>query len=570
MSKRHIFLIGTVLTLVRIGPLRAQQGGTPGGEYYIHGIYNPTIADVQKIDRRPEPVDTLLVDRPPTYTVVNATMPIVPKADSIAPVRLNVVQANERLYHGFVKLGYGLYNSPLGELYYDQTRSKKNGYGIHLKHFSSQGGINDVGPSDLSFNAADLFYKAVVQRHEILGRGMYDRQRVGYYGYDPIGFDTLDLPEPSAKDIRQVYNDIGFGLRVRSLYSDSSMIGHDVRVEAHHYTNATGSRETNLTIAADLSKQQRTETYEAGILIDNNVYHGVPEGDDPEFDMNGTLVGLIPGVSTVGKRYRVRVGAGIYVDALGKTTFHFFPQVYASYSFFDNILVPYVGADGARERNSLRSLTRENPWTIAAPELANTSKLYDIFGGIRGSFSANIGFDVRVSTSSWKDRVLFVTDGYYSHGNQFTIVYDKVNVLDVSGDATYDDGSGTRIHARLDIFSYHMQDQAEPWNLPPYQLTVGAQYSLREKLVLKLDARLMGARKAFSPVFSSVLDDAPSSAETVDLKGFFDLYLGVEYRFTKRLTVFLDASNLSASKYERWFRYPVQRTLVIFGASYSF
>ncbi|MCB9169936.1 MAG: hypothetical protein H6597_07580 [Flavobacteriales bacterium] len=566
---RRIILIGT--TLCGIGPLLAQDGGiTPGGEYYIHGIFNPTIADVQKIDVRPELVDTILAEKPVTYSVVTATMPIAPKADSIAPVRLNVVQANERLYHGLVKLGYGLYNTPLGELYFDQTRSRKNGYGIHLKHFSSQGGLKDVGPSDYSFNSADLFYKAVVQEHEILGRGMYDRRRVSDYGYDPDGFDTLGLPQPGDNDLRQVYNDIGFGLRVRSLYADSSMIAHDVRLEAHHYTNATGSRETNFTIRADLGKQERTETYEAAILIDNNVYHGVPQGDGPEFDQNGTLVGLTPGVSTTGRRYRVRVGAGIYVDALGKTTFHFYPQVYASYSFFDNILVPYVGADGARMRNSFRSLTQENPWTITAPELANTSKLYDIYGGLRGSFSRNIGFDVRVSTSSWKDRALYITDGYYSFGDQFTLVYDKVNVLDVSGEATYDDGTGTRIHARLDIYSYHMQDQAEPWNLPPYQLTLGAQYGFRDKLIFKLDAQFMGARKAFTPVFTSVADQDPQASETVELKGFFDLYLGVEYRFTKRLTVFLDASNLSASKYERWYRYPVQRTLLMMGASYSF
>ncbi|MBK9759407.1 MAG: hypothetical protein IPO90_05415 [Flavobacteriales bacterium] len=45
---------------------------------------------------------------------------------------------------------------------------------------------------------------------------------------------------------------------------------------------------------------------------------------------------------------------------------------------------------------------------------------------------------------------------------------------------------------------------------------------------------------------------------------------GVEYRYTKRLSLFFDASNLSASKYERWNRYPVQRTLFMGGATYAF
>ncbi len=57
---------------------------------------------------------------------------------------------------------------------------------------------------------------------------------------------------------------------------------------------------------------------------------------------------------------------------------------------------------------------------------------------------------------------------------------------------------------------------------------------------------------------------------TQDLDGFLDMHLGLEYRYTKRLSVFLDASNLSASKYERWFGYPVQRALVLGGATFAF
>ncbi len=64
--------------------------------------------------------------------------------------------------------------------------------------------------------------------------------------------------------------------------------------------------------------------------------------------------------------------------------------------------------------------------------------------------------------------------------------------------------------------------------------------------------------------------NAAELSGTQDLDGFMDLYLGVEYRYTKRLSLFVDVSNLSASKYERWYQYPVQRSLVIGGATYSF
>jgi hypothetical protein len=44
----------------------------------------------------------------------------------------------------------------------------------------------------------------------------------------------------------------------------------------------------------------------------------------------------------------------------------------------------------------------------------------------------------------------------------------------------------------------------------------------------------------------------------------------LEYRYTKRLSLFIDLSNLSASKYERWYRHPVQRSLLLGGVTYAF
>ncbi len=557
------------LLLAHLLPLfaAAQEGNAPGGQYYIHGIYNPTIADVRKIELRPALLDTAVPPRAISYTVqpVQARLPV--KVDSIAPAKLNVSQANERLYKGFVRLGFGLYNTPVGELYYDQGRSRKDAFGVHLKHMSSAGGLQDVGASDYSFNNVDAFYTRMLRHHAIHLRGDYARRGVGYYGFRTEAFDTLGLPVPND---RQVYNDLGFTARLRSLYADSSALAHDVRLDARYYTSAAGSRETNIRFTADLGKEVGSETYAGQLLVDNNAYLGVASDTVPGFRQNGTLVTLSPSVSTRGRRYVVRVGAGITLDALASTTFHVYPQAYLSYGLFDDILVPYAGVDGQRRRNSLRSITQENPWTEAAPVLSNTSQLYDLYGGLRGSLSSTLSFDIRASFSEWKDRLLYVTDGVSGIGQRFTPVYDDMQVLDVSGEIGYDAGDGIRAHARMDIFNYTMGDQAEAWNLPPYQLTLGGRYSLREKLIVELDALLMGRRKAFSPVWADATDTDPQGTEVVDLGGFLDLHLGVEYRYTKRLSLFLQASNLSASKYERWYRYPVQRTLLIGGASYAF
>jgi len=563
-----LLLAALVLLVPRLGA-QTNADGTPGGQYVINGKYVPTIANVQKIDLRPTAFDTVLPDRAVSYDLLPVKGTVPAKVDSISAVKLNIATTQERLYRGFVKAGFGLYTTPLAEVYFDQTRSRENAYGIHVKHFSSNGGLDDVGPSDYGYNNIDGFYTQYMKHHEVGGRLTYDRRRVNFYGYSPVALDDDTIAQPTDDELERFYNDIGFQARIKSLYRDSTKIAHDVALEVHAYSNDVRSTETNLKLTAQLGKEEGTESYGLGIVLDNNSYRGKLGNGLEDLRQNGTLFGLTPSVSTSGEKYMVKVGAGIYVDAQGKTTFHFFPQAEASYRLFDDILMPYVGVDGRRIRNSFRSLSRENPWMVDAPDLVNSSLNYDIYGGLRGSFSSQMGFDVRISKSRMKARPLFVSlpPGDPSFGDQFAPVYDRVDQLDISGELHYHAGSAIQVNGRVDIYTYETDEQAEPWNLPPYKISLGATYDLRQKLILKLEAQFLGARKALG--YEDQLADVPV-ATTRDLDGFMDLYFGAEYRYTKRLSLFVDVSNLSASKYERWYRYPVQRTLFMGGATFAF
>lgn len=543
------------------------------GEYVIQGIYNPTLIDAQKIDLRPEGIDTILPTLPVTYSLLPTRAEIPPRVDSLTAAKLNVEKALGQLYKGYVKAGFGLYSTPLGELYYDQGRNRKNGFGVHLKHLSSNGGLDDVGPSNYSNNSVDAFYRGIIQKNEASGRLIYDRRRISYYGYpsnDSIENSIQNAPEATKDRLKQFYNDLGFAARVRSINEDSSKLAHDVALEAHSYSNNSRSRETNIRATISAGLQEKTEYYHATLLIDNNAYRGYPSPDSADFRQNGTLIGLMPSVRTVGRKYFVRAGVGLYLDALGETTFHFFPQAYAHYALFDNILVPYVGLDGERRRNSFRSLTRENPWLNPAPRLRNTSELFDLYGGLRGSFANNLGFDVRASFSSFDNMALFVNTPNPPFGDRMTAVYDEVEVTNFSGELTYSRSTDLRLSARMDVYKYTTKVQDEPWNLPPYKLTFAARYSLRDKLVLKAEALFLARRPAYRAPEPTSDSSIVAVSTRTELDGFLDLYVGAEYRYTRRLSLFLDMSNITASKYERWYRHPVQRGLIMLGATYSF
>ena len=571
---RRIILISSVALIA--SHLHAQGGGTPaqsGNEYVIQGVFSPVIADARKIDLRPRALDTIVAEQPVSYQVLAVQAQIPARVDSIEAAKLSVQTPQQRIYNGFVKGGFGLFTTPLGELYYNQGRDRHNTYGIHARHLSSNGGSKDVGPSDYSFNNIDAHYTHFLPDHELSGRLLYDRRRVSYYGYtsnDSIEDALQAIPEPPVDAFKQVYNDIGFAARLKSAYTDSTRLAHEAGVEVHAYSNLTGSRETNIRLQGSVGKQEGREYFGLGILVDNNAYRGKVSEAAGFMRNNGILFGFTPTVTTSGDRYKVVVGAGIYIDALRRTTFHFFPHADLSYRLFGDILIPYVGVDGERRRNSLRSLTRENPWLHGAPGLVNTSLLYDGHGGLRGSFSRHIGFDVRLSIAKLDDMPLFINLPFAPYGDRMGVVYDRVGITTVSGELRYRANDAVSFLGRAEIMSYTVRLEEQPWNLPPYRITLGGRYTFRDKLIVKAEALFLGARPAYRAAEPVLAGETPLASTRTELDGFMDLYLGLEYRYTKRLSVFLDMSNLSASKYERWFRHPVQRGLILGGATYAF
>ncbi|MFZ1686387.1 MAG: hypothetical protein WAU70_03130 [Flavobacteriales bacterium] len=584
MNKSIPFIAALTATAIAVQS-HAQTDTTSsgiGGSYTIEGNYNPTIEDARKIDLRPQLIDTILPIAPVQYNLINVQGHVPARVDSITAVKLGIQTMQTKLYKGYAKAGFGLYTTPLLELYYDQTRSRENAWGVHYKHLSSNGGIDGMGESQYSFNAMDAHYTHYLKKHEVGGSVGFDRRRISYYGgTDELALASFDLGPISDDRLKQVYNDLGFGVHVKSLYKDSALLAHDVRLEVHQYNNTSESKETNVKVTADLEMEQGSESYGGRILIDNNSYRA--QQGTLDFKQGGFLLGLLPQVSTRSDNYLVQVGVGIYLDVAStdvdtlsdrasKTTFHFFPRVYLSYSLFDDIIVPYVGVDGARERNSLRSLTRENPWLMGSPVLSNSSKMYDLYGGIRGSVSSRLGFDVRVSTRRWKDKMLFLSKTDTILGDRFFTVYDQVDVLDISGELMYSAGENVKLNGRVDVYTNEALQQAEAWYMPNYRLALGGMYDIRNKLILKAEVEMLGARFAGQiPGNEPTFDTGTSLAlETKELDSYFDLYLGAEYRYTKRFSIWVDVSNLGADKYERWLNHPVQRTLLMGGVTMAF
>ena len=58
--------------------------------------------------------------------------------------------------------------------------------------------------------------------------------------------------------------------------------------------------------------------------------------------------------------------------------------------------------------------------------------------------------------------------------------------------------------------------------------------------------------------------------DSKELDGVFDINLNFEYRYTKKLSAFIQLNNITSSPYKKWDDYPTQRFGVLGGLTYSF
>ena len=118
-------------------------------------------------------------------------------------------------------------------------------------------------------------------------------------------------------------------------------------------------------------------------------------------------------------------------------------------------------------------------------------------------------------------------------------------------------------------YSYNAKNNIFAWNLPQFQLVLRGAYNLYDKFILNVDVSLEGGRRAkvFGPG-----EDVLEENNQYGLKlGFLaDANIGLEYRYNKRVSGFINLNNVAAQRYKRWYNYPTQGFQAMVGVTIRF
>lgn len=533
--------------------------------------YQPTITNAIKITDNPVFSDSAPSLPVLKYGILSKQIVSTFVPQPIAPATIKG-EPLSKLYSSYAKLGAGNYSSFNGEYFYNSLRSKKSNYSIHAKHLSSAGKISDAAFPGISDNNITANGKLFLKDYTLSGDVFYNRSAVHFYGFDknyksnnPTITELYSRPDTTfnKKDIFQRFASFGANSLLQSEFKDSSRLHHQVQLNYYSLYDAYNAQEHNIKAATHLGKYHEKEYLHGTVFFDYyNNQNSLEEN-------NTVIIGINPKASLKGEKWMLDVGVLPMIANTNKSTrYYFYPDVFASYRLADRFITAFAGAGGKLYRNSFRDLTQLNPFLQSAVQLNNTNTRINIFGGVKGSLSSATSYVLSADYSVNNDMPLFVNYESNFVQNKFIVIYDNIKQAKLSGELLHQKTEKLSISTKANYYIYKTEKEEKAWYRPALDAGVSARYNLQDKIIARLDVFYISEQYAKEKYYDK--NDSTYKFRSKSLKGIADINLGVEYRYTKKLSAYINFNNIGSFRYYRWNNYPTQRFNFMAGLSYSF
>ncbi len=513
--------------------------------------YQPTIPDANKINQLPVFNDTVSVAPKFNYSIATVQMnttfqPRIINAAKMAPEPLKF------LYNNYLKLGLGNRLETLAELSIASNRSKKNSYGIFFKHHAANGEVKlenekrvdaPYADNEITFYGRHIFKKSVLS-----GNVGYLGNKVAFYGYNPKLDTALNK-----NNILQLYQGGKFNLSSESLETDSTHFYYKFSGGYNYISDNFKNAENQISLNGKGGEQYNE--YYVGAELHYDYFMPGANNDT----IHDAIITLKPYLSKSKGDWRFHIGIDATNDNTEKgNTFHPYLDANLDFVVVKSVLNAFLGFNGYLETNNLASVASINPFIEPGLHLKNTNHKTHIFGGLKGNATSDIYYSAQASYSEIDDQYFFINDSSIL-SNKFLAVYDNIELLQFSTEFDIKASEKLSILARGNYYIYSMSGQTEPWQMPNLDATITLKYNLRNKIILNTDICTVGRRYARDP----------KTGDPILMNPFFDFNLGIEYRYTKILSLFLQFKNLTATRYLIWNQYPAYRFQVMAGLTYA-
>lgn len=567
INKYFWIQLGVVMATFWILPVFSQDV-TDNEEITVVAPYQPTVSDAFKINISPRIPDENLVKPKFTYQPIHKTLILKTQLEPIVPARIEG-ESVSKLYKNYVRAGFGNYGTPYLEFFANKLRSKKNAFGVHFKHISHSGKIKDFGYPGNSHSSLNLYGKKFLKKHTFSADVIAKRDGYHFYGYRPDDFPEFDLEK---KDIKQNYTLFGANAAFESTYTRQQSLHHRFGIDYYYLFDRAESTEHNLEFTLDLDKKMEffsfSEMEKLGLDADLNFYFN---NDTIAGSGNSGLINLKPFYSLQFDQYLFYLGINTAFKSDSNSSVHVYPELRLEVKVVEDFLITYAGIDGKMEKNTLRSFSDENPFINSSLPKQFTNYKSRQFGGLKGRISKQFDYNVSFMNSTISDMPMFVNDTNSAIApglnNKFTVVYDRVKYTRLLAEFGYHHKNKFNAILSGHYNNYFLDNEDKAWHKPGLIISFAADYTMQEKILLRLEVLNR------SQIYAKLFDENNNNEIQVvaeKIKGFTDLNLGVEYRYSNALSGFVSLNNLLGQRQFRWYNYPSYRFNLLLGVTYSF
>ncbi|MCX7729443.1 MAG: hypothetical protein N2203_08230 [Bacteroidia bacterium] len=530
--------------------------------FNVQSHFQPIIKSSNKISDNPEVIDTIRKISHFNYSITS--FPSYKKYQ-LSPITFAKYKEKYQwnAHRSFIKAGYGfMYNMPMVELYFGNKNDKNLRYGIYYNLLSSDKQLQGVGYSGFTDHLASAFAEKYIEKHFVKFNIDYSNNKLFNYG-----FDTSLNKIPDKNFYRQQYYYWSPSVRIKSNYTDSSKLHHDISLSYYNLQTYQDARENNISINTLFNKFIHQENF--FVNLSYNFYNHKLSKDT----LVNHIISLSPYFVSKNENIEIQVGIKTTIDAFYSSKFYFYPIFYGNYNLYKHIIEVFAGVDGGLYKNSIKSLSDENPFinTIIFSHtavnknihLTNSNQSINIYAGFKGRLSASSDYLLQGSYQRWDSLYFFniYYDKYSNLNNQYLVEYDNTSLYSLNAQVRYDANTKIKLSASGNYYFYQTKNFPKPYHKPIYKAQLSAQYQLNENFNFKLDGYLLGERWAKVFLYQQNLENKL-------LPAIVDFNATIEYKRNKKFGVFATFNNIANIRYFRWYNYPSQRFNLMVGFTY--
>ena len=551
--KSQYYIVFLLILLI----LSVQANAQFDKDVLIIKTYNPTISDAFKLNVMPKIKDTLNFKPDFEYQVAPTKFPTGFEIEPIRPAKI-VGEPLTRLYGNYVKLGFGSDISPLAEIRINSLRSKKSSYGIEARHHSSYGGFKiDDHKYYPNFNDNHLgvYGTKFMKDKSWSGKMDYTGSKIKYYGFMP------DSAEVDKKDLtEQAYNLLTASTRLKSDRISKRKIHYDFDLGFYYFADTHESNENSFNLKADFRDHVKNS------LVGFDTKFSYFDRNSIVDSLQNFIVELKPWVQRSMDEWKATLGVNMFsvIDPDENSETFFYPNIQFEFALADKFLLTYFGFTGELKNNYFRDVATGNPFVWAGFKTKHTQHRKIIFAGFKAHMSSHLVFDLKATYREIKENLLFA-DTLLAEGIEFVALYDNMDMVNINAEVKFDINEKIEGHVKGNYYSYFtLENEQQPWHKPDFDATVYATYNMQEKFLISAEVFVLGKRYARGDLLTT------GKYAELQLDPVVDANLGIEYRYTKKISGFLKLNNLAAAKNYTWNYYPTQRFHALVGVTYAF